>query len=463
MDTCSLGILLEPFGDVMTSPTAPSSEDKALSVSQLNRQARLLLERVLPTCWVEGEISSLSRPASGHVYFTLKDANAQVRCAMFRQYARFAGGPLIEGAHVQIRAQISLFEPRGDYQLIVEAVRAVGQGALLQALEALKRRLNNEGIFANQRPLPYPPRHLGLITSATGAAIRDVLAVIQARWPELPVSLIPVPVQGQQAPEAIIAAIDNANRDGRFDTLLITRGGGSFEDLNCFNDERLVRAYQASQIPILSAVGHEVDNTLADLAADARAPTPSAAAERLVPDRRDIRRRLVQLAHRLLNAQRHGFDTAHQRLDHLALRLRDPRTRLAEQTDRLAQQRYRLMRAMERKRQEARQRFTLAQQRLNQQPPERQVLRQRDALVGLKARLTRALEWHLKASRHRYNALAQQLDAVSPLATLKRGYAVVRDNDDRLVTQAQTVSPGQTLTVSLNEGRLRVDVRRRLR
>lgn len=447
----------------MIPPTAAASKDTALSVSQLNRQARLLLERELPTCWVEGEISSLSRPASGHVYFTLKDAHAQVRCAMFKQSARFAGGPLSEGAHVQVRAQISLFEPRGDYQLIVEAVRAVGQGALLQALEALKTRLNAEGIFANQRSLPCPPRHLGLITSATGAAIRDVLAVIQARWPELPVSLIPVPVQGQQAPDAIIAAIESANRDGRFDALLITRGGGSFEDLNCFNDERLVRAYHASRIPILSAVGHEVDTTLADFAADVRAPTPSAAAERLVPDQRDMRRRLVQLAHRLLNAQRHGFDTAHQRLDHLSLRLRDPRTRLAEQAERLTQLRTRLTRAIMRKKEDARRRLTLALQRLNQQPPERQLIRQVEAVKRLESRLIRALDWQLQTVQRRYHGLVQRIDTVSPLATLKRGYAVVRDDEDRLITQAQHVSPGQTLTVSLDKGRLRVEVKRRLR
>lgn len=444
----------------MTS--AAASDDQALTVSQLNRRARLLLEREIPTCWVEGEISSLSRPASGHVYFTLKDADAQVRCAMFRQHARFAAGPLAEGAHVQLKAQLSLFEPRGDYQLIVEAVRAVGQGALLQALEALKRRLDQEGVFANARPLPYPPRHLGLITSGTGAAIRDVVAVLEARWPGLHVSLIPVPVQGSQAVDAIVRAIANAGRDGRFDVLLITRGGGSFDDLNCFNDERLVRAYHASPVPILSAVGHEVDVTLADFAADARAPTPSAAAERLVPDQRDTRRRLVQLAHRLLNAQRYAFDTARQRLDHLSLRLRDPRQQLQEQSALLSRLEAGLARGWARIQREAHQRLDYLLQRLHQQSPERQWVRQREAVATLDARLQRALVLRLESAQRQWQTLMQRLDTVSPLATLKRGYAVVRDDERHVITRAQQTSPGQPLTIHLDDGRLRVEVKRRL-
>lgn len=484
-----------------TTPTAPGSEpEQALSVSELNRSARLLLERHIPTCWIEGEISSLSRPSSGHAYFTLKDAHAQVRCALFRQQARFVAAPLREGAQVQVRAQISLYEPRGDYQLIVEAVRAVGHGAQLQALEALKQRLSEEGLFNRTRPLPYPPRHLGLITSPTGAAIKDVMAVLAARWPGIQVSLLPVSVQGQQAPEAIVSALQAANRDGRFDTLLLTRGGGSFEDLNVFNDERIARALHASRIPVLSAIGHEIDSTIADLAADAAAPTPSAAAERLTPDQRDTRRRLVQLAHRLLNAQHHILRTARQQIDHLSLRLRDPSEYLRHQRQQLDALTYRLWHAQTARLGEARQKLSLLQARLRH--PQALLDEQRQRLAQLRQRLMHAqrqllarhqqhwqhlherferlrMQLSLTPLRRQFNELAvrllraqqqglarhqqhlaflmQRLDGVSPLQTLKRGYAVVRDGQ-QVITQIEDVHIGQTLDVELSNGVLRVAV-----
>lgn len=492
------------FPSSSSSPTEPgSAPEQALSVSELNRSARLLLERHIPSCWIEGEISSLSRPSSGHAYFTLKDAHAQVRCALFRQHARFIAAPLKEGAQVQVKAQISLYEPRGDYQLIVEAVRAVGHGALLQALEVLRQRLKEEGLFTQARPLPYPPRHLGLITSPTGAAIKDVMAVLAARWPGIHVSLLPVPVQGQQAPEAIVSALQAANRDGRFDALLLTRGGGSFEDLNVFNDERIVRALHASHIPVLSAIGHEIDTTLADLAADAAAPTPSAAAERLTPDQRDTRRRLVQLAHRLLNAQHHVLRTARQRLDHLSLRLRDPSDNVRYQQQRLNALAHRLWHAQTARLNDARQQLAQLTTRLRH--PQALLNEQRQHLVELQRRLIQAQRqwltyqrqrwqqlhnrferqraqlslapWQkrvdelndrlLHAQRHvlaqqrqRLAFLMQRLDSVSPLQTLKRGYAVVRDGQ-RVVTQVDEVTTGQQLDVELDNGTLRVTVEER--
>lgn len=486
--------------------TAPgASPDQALSVSELNRSARRLLEKQLPSCWIEGEISSLSRPSSGHTYFTLKDARAQVRCALFRQQARFVAAPLREGAQIQVRAQISLYEPRGDYQLIVEAARAVGHGALLQALEALRKKLHEEGVFRNARPLPYPPSHLGLITSATGAAIKDVMAVLAARWPELTVSLLPVPVQGQQAPWAIMQALQAANHDGRFDALLITRGGGSFEDLNVFNDEQIVRAVQASRIPVLSAIGHEIDTTLVDLAADASAPTPSAAAERLVPDQRDVRRRLAQLAHRLLNAQHYVLRTARQRLDYLSLRLRDPRERLKhqhEQLDTLSQRLWRAQRAhLDRTAQQLaqcearlrapaalvsahkqtlaaltqglvktqhqrlvqhRQRWQQLHARLSYQRDQLSVQPLRDRLQQLSIRMQRAQQRQLAQESLRLTQLMQRLDGISPLNTLRRGYAVVRSGE-KVITRAHDVFPGQSLNVVLEKGRLNVEVKRRFK
>lgn len=490
---------LPPFSS--TPPAEPgSAPEQALSVSELNRSARQLLERHLPTCWIEGEISSLSRPSSGHAYFTLKDAHAQVRCALFRQHARFVAAPLKEGSQVQVKAQISLYEPRGDYQLIVEAVRAVGHGALLQALEALRQRLQEEGLFAKARALPYPPRHLGLITSPTGAAIKDVMAVLAARWPSIQVSLLPVPVQGQQAPDAIVSALQAANRDGRFDALLLTRGGGSFEDLNVFNDERIARALHASRIPVLSAIGHEIDSTIADVAADAAAPTPSAAAERLVPDQREVRRRLVQLAHRLLNAEHHILRTARQQLDYLTLRLRDPSDYLRHQHQRLEALSHRLWHAQTMQISAACQQLSLLKTRLrhpralleerrqhlmhlNQRLVQAQLrqltlcqqrllniqgrfARQRSQLSlaplqqqvnMLDTQLRRAQQNILAHYQQRLAFLVQRLEGVSPLQTLKRGYAVVR-NGQQVITQIEDVRIGQSLDVELDNGTLRVTV-----
>ena len=491
------------FPPSMPSESMGASPEQALSVSELNRSARLLLERHLPACWIEGEISSLSQPSSGHAYFTLKDAHAQVRCALFRQQARFVTAPLREGALVQVRAQISLYEPRGDYQLIIEAVRAVGHGAILQALEALRQRLHEEGLFNNARPLPYPPRHLGLITSPTGAAIKDVIAVLSTRWPGIQVSLLPVPVQGQQAAEAIVNAIHAASQDGRFDALLLTRGGGSFEDLHVFNDERIARALHASRIPVLSAIGHEIDTTLADFAADAAAPTPSAAAERLTPDQRDVRRRLVQLAHRLLNAQHHLRRTARQQLDHLALRLRNPSEAVRQQRQQLETLRHRLWQAQTTHLNSVRQQLSLLSTRLRHPRTlldeqhqrlmhlhQRLVQAQRQCiayqhqrwehlherferqriqlsliplqrqLTNLSTRLQRVQQQQLAAYQQRLSFLAQRLDGISPLQTLKRGYAVIR-RDQHIITHAKEVDIGQSLDVELSDGTLRITVDQR--
>ncbi|MDI5986413.1 exodeoxyribonuclease VII large subunit, partial [Halomonas sp. M4R5S39] len=304
-----------------------------LSVSEVNRRARQTLERDFGELWVEGELSGVSRPGSGHVYFTLKDERAQLRCALFRNRARFVAAPMRDGDLVKVRGRLSIFEPRGDYQLIVEAVQAAGVGELLAAFERLKTRLAAEGVFANARPLPYPPRHLLVLSSPTGAAIRDVLAVLAARWPLAKVTLIPVPVQGREAAPALISALGLLNRQSALDpgrdAILITRGGGSLEDLWAFNDEHLARAIFHSRLPVMSAVGHEVDVTLADFAADVRAPTPSAAAEQLVPDRRELAARLVALAGRLERAQLGRLEREAQRLDHLRARLRHPREALA--------------------------------------------------------------------------------------------------------------------------------------
>ncbi|MFN2332565.1 MAG: exodeoxyribonuclease VII large subunit, partial [Halomonas sp.] len=327
-----------------------SSVPDALSVSEVNQRARQTLERDVGELWVEGELSGVSQPSSGHIYFTLKDDRAQLRCALFRVRARFVAAPMRDGDRVRVRGRLSIFEPRGDYQLIAEAVQAAGAGELLAAFERLKTTLAAEGIFANARPLSCPPRHLLVLTSPTGAAIRDVLAVLAARWPLAHITLIPVPVQGREAAPALIAALGLLNRqsalDPHRDAILITRGGGSLEDLWAFNDEHLARAIFHSRLPVMSAVGHEVDVTLADFAADARAPTPSAAAEQLVPDQRELIRRLAALELRLGRAAAARLEREAQRLDHLRARLRHPGEVLVRRREALVLLQGRLERAL---------------------------------------------------------------------------------------------------------------------
>ena len=283
---------------------APTGE--VLTPSQLNTLARDLLEGAFPLVWVEGELGNLSRPSSGHLYFTLKDARAQVRCAMFKSRSGWLKFAPREGLRVLARGRLTLYEARGDYQLVLDHMEEAGEGALRRAFEELKARLSAEGLFdaGRKRALPAYVRRLGVITSPSGAAVRDVLSVLARRFPLLEVEILPVPVQGAAAAAQITALLRRAAASGRFDVLLLTRGGGSLEDLWAFNDEQLARAIAASGVPVVSAVGHETDFSLADFAADLRAPTPSAAAELLVPSREDLVRRLRNLEARLAGLQR---------------------------------------------------------------------------------------------------------------------------------------------------------------
>ncbi|MCP1315416.1 exodeoxyribonuclease VII large subunit [Halomonas sp. 707D7] len=438
---------------------------QALSVSDLNKHARQALERDLGEVWVEGELSNVSKPASGHIYFTLKDDRAQVRCALFRQRARFVAAPLRDGDQVKLRGRVSLFEPRGDYQLIAEAVQAAGLGELLAAFERLKAQLEAEGVFANARPLPYPPRKLLILSSATGAAIRDVLAVLKARWPLADVTLIPVPVQGAEAAPAMIAALGLLNRQARLDpardAILITRGGGSLEDLWAFNNEHLARAIFHSRLPVMSAVGHEVDTTLADYAADLRAPTPSAAAERLVPDGQALAQALARHEARLARAMQARLERDSQRLDGLRARLRHPGERLAQQrhhVDALAQ---RLHRAARLALAQQQQRVTQLARRMESQDMARLHQGEQTRLTQLSRRLEGAMTRGLHDHRARLNSAARELNAVSPLAVLGRGYAIAQDEAGQVVRRAKDVTPGQALSLRLGEGRLSVEVKRR--
>ncbi|MEQ5800933.1 exodeoxyribonuclease VII large subunit [Halomonas sp. H10-9-1] len=443
----------------------PLPDTPPLSVSELNRSARLLLEGRFGEVWVEGELSGVSRPSSGHVYFTLKDDQAQLRGALFRSRARFVGAPMRDGDRVKVRGRLSIFEPRGDYQLIAEAVQAAGVGELLAAFERLKARLADEGVFANARPLPCPPRHLLVITSPSGAAIRDVLAVLAARWPMVNVTLIPVAVQGREAVPTMISALGLLNRqsslDPSRDAILITRGGGSLEDLWAFNDEHLARAIFHSRLPVMSAVGHEVDMTLADFAADVRSPTPSAAAERLVPDGRELAQRLEALEARLRRAVQARLDAEGQHLDHLRARLRHPGDGLERQRQALAQLSGRLARSIQARLAEAQRRQAQLARRLAAHPPGRQLALADRRLAAASQRLTTAAPRELARHRERLAGVVRELQAVSPLAVLGRGYAILQDAQGYVVRRADDTAPGDRLAARLGDGRLVLQVLRR--
>jgi exodeoxyribonuclease VII large subunit len=388
-----------------------------LSPSQLNTLARGLLEDAFPLVWVEGELSGVARPSSGHLYFCLKDARAQVRCAMFRPKSTWLKFAPREGLKVLARGRLTLYEARGEYQLVLDHMEEAGEGALRRAFEELKARLLAEGLFdeARKRPLPAYVRRLAVLTSPTGAAVRDVLSVLGRRFALLDVEVLPVQVPGATAAAQITAMLPRAAASGRYDVILLARGGGSLEDLWAFNDELLARAIAASAVPVVSAIGHETDFSLSDFAADLRAPTPSAAAELLVPHADDLRRRLRALSQRVQATRIQRLRQAAQRADRAALRLQAlrPQARLK----------------------------LLAQ-------------RQAEALRRLRAAWQRRQE--REASRLR--ELARSLSTISPLATVARGYSILQREDGRVVRAVGDVAAGERVEARVSDGQLKLQV-----
>jgi|TARA_R110001592_G_scaffold89851_3_gene264077 exodeoxyribonuclease VII large subunit len=446
-----------------SGPATPHLQDtrpRALSVSELNHQARHLLESSFMQVWVEGELSGFSRPSSGHWYFSLKDRKCQVRCAMFRGMNQRIRTPPKEGDQVRIRGKVTLYENRGDFQIIVEHVEPAGLGALQQAFEELKRKLLAEGLFeqASKKPLPSLPRHIGVVTSPTGAAIHDILTVLARRCPAIPVTLYPTAVQGKAATADIVRAIEAAQNHGVADVLIIGRGGGSLEDLWCFNEEAVARAIAACRLPTVSAVGHEVDVTIADFVADLRAPTPSAAAEKISPDQSDWLKQLRDREFRLSNAMGLALKRLGTQLGHLSARLRDPRRELLEKAQRMDELELRLRKAI-------RQRLTTVgvrndhlRQRLVMQSPHRQLSDSQDALRRVSERLVSVMQQDLKQRRDNLEHAAQTLNVVSPLATLGRGYSIVRDNNGNIIRDATNVNPGDTISAHVARGEMTAKV-----
>jgi exodeoxyribonuclease VII large subunit len=447
----------------MHSPDLPTTPPRnVLTPSTLNRLVRGLLEDALPLVWIEGELCNVSRPASGHLYFTLKDAGAQVRAAMFKPKSGWLRFRPADGMHVLVRARVGLYEPRGEFQLVAEHMELAGEGALRRQFEQLKARLDAEGLFeaSRKRPLPRYARRIGVITSATGAAIRDVLSVLRRRWPLVEVDVLPVPVQGREAPPAIVAMLRKASAAARHDVLLLTRGGGSLEDLMAFNDEAVARAVHASAIPVVSAVGHEIDFSIADFAADLRAATPSAAAELLVPDAQALHRHLEQALQRLRLLQSRRLQSQTQRVDHLLARLQAqrPQARLARDRERLASLQRRLHAALhERLRMHAHRLDRLHARLLAQHPRQRLLLLQR-RLAERERSLRQCMHHRIERAHLTLRQSARALQAVSPLATLERGYAIVFDRDGHVVRDARQAPPGTPLRARLAEGELSLRV-----
>lgn len=430
-------------------------EREVLTVSQLNRRAKQLLETHLPLLWVEGELSNVSLPSSGHWYFTLKDEQAQVRCAMFRNRNMLVRFKPQQGQQVIIRARVSLYEGRGDYQIIAEHMEEAGAGALQRAFDELKTKLAQEGLFDAQhkKPLPTLPRHIGVITSPTGAAIHDILQVLERRFPSIPVTVIPVAVQGKEAASQISRAIALANRINLFDVLILGRGGGSLEDLWPFNEELVARAIYASDLPIVSAVGHEVDVSIADFVADLRAPTPSAAAELVTPDGDEWLERFIGYEVLLEESIQRNLQHLKQQLHWLRARLRHPRQRLEHQAQRLDHLELRLKNLIGNQLTGYRHRLAQLEIRHQTYHPGMNLQRLADTLNNLHARLINAQAQRLKQKTLALNEAARMLNTLSPLNTLERGYALVTQGDtNTLVTTSHQLHSGDTIHIKVTHG-----------
>jgi exodeoxyribonuclease VII large subunit len=432
------------------------TNENIYTVSRLNAEVRLLLENEMGIVWLVGEISNFSAPVSGHWYLSLKDSRAQVKCAMFKGNNRFVTFKPKNGQQVLVKARLSLYEPRGDYQVIIESMQPEGDGRLQQEFEKLKMQLAAEGLFAqsNKRPLPENPQCVGVITSKTGAALFDILDVLKRRDPSLPVIIYPTLVQGEQAAIQIAQAIGRANARQECDVLIVGRGGGSLEDLWCFNHEIVARTIAASQIPIISAVGHEIDVTITDFVADVRAPTPSAAAELVSRDNSNKRQAFASYQHKLQSAMRYYTSQQAHHLRALvhALEKQHPTYRLQRQSQQLDDTEMRLQRAIQRYISTQREHIGQQYHQLQLHSPVQTLAKQQHRLAKSEQRLLDVMEKKLLRTAHRLTLAAEKLDAVSPLATLKRGYSITRDSSGKVIHRARDLKTGDQLITRVADG-----------
>ncbi len=441
----------------MTLKNNSFSPTSRYTVSELNRTTKDLLLRYFSTIQVEGEISNLSTPSSGHIYFSLKDKKAQIRCAMFKSQRRRLDFKPENGQQLIISAQVSLYEARGDYQLIVDKMQLDGEGDLQKVFDQLKTKLLNEGLFAAEKKqaLPTIPEHIGVITSPTGAAVHDILTVLKRRFPSIPVMVYPTAVQGERAKFEIVKAIEMANLQKKVDLIILARGGGSLEDLWAFNEESVARAIVKSDIPIIAGIGHEVDFTIADFVADLRAPTPSAAAENAVPTQQAWLEQFQSIDMQLRQLIQRFLGQAQQSTNWLTKRLQQqhPGQQLQRHAQTLDHQELRLTRAIQHKINQQKTQIEKQSNLLKQYNPANKIPQYQQQLHYLHNRLNATIQRTLESSNSNYRALVHTLNAVSPLATLERGYAIVSAVDSStVITSSQQLSINDSIKTRLKQG-----------
>ena len=430
--------------------------DNIYSVSQLNQSVRLMLENQLGAVWLTGEISNFSQPVSGHWYLSLKDENAQVRCAMFRMKNLRVSFRPTNGMQVLVRANVSLYEPRGDYQLIIESMHLAGEGLLMQQFEALKLKLAAEGLFAQhlKKNLPHFSKAVGIITSKTGAALQDILHILQRRDPSLKIIIYPTAVQGKDAATEIAQMIELANQRQEVDVLIVGRGGGSLEDLWCFNEEMVARAIFHSHLPVISAVGHETDVTIADFVADVRAPTPSAAAELVSRNQTELLQQLQYRRQRLEIALDRLFAEKRQKLKHLSLRLHNqhPQAQLRIQQQLITQLSHRLQQSLRHRWQKKAENLTALSMRLYKNPLPLRLQQYEQQLTQLKVRLNSHMNLTLSLQQKQLAHLCGKLDSLSPLKVLARGYSITQNQQNFTIRSMKDVNVGEQIKTRLPDG-----------
>ena len=439
--------------------------DNIYSVSQLNQSVRLMLENQLGAVWLTGEISNFSQPVSGHWYLSLKDENAQVRCAMFRMKNMRVSFRPTNGMQVLVRANVSLYEPRGDYQLIIESMHLAGEGLLMQQFEALKLKLAAEGLFAQhlKKNLPHFSKAVGIITSKTGAALQDILHILQRRDPSLKIIIYPTAVQGKDAATDIVQMIELANQRQEVDVLIVGRGGGSLEDLWCFNEEMVARAIFHSHLPVISAVGHETDVTIADFVADVRAPTPSAAAELVSRNQTELLQQLQYRRQRLEIALDRLFAEKQQKLRHLSLRLHNqhPQAQLRIQQQLITQLSHRLQQSLHHRWQKKAENLTALSMRLYKNPLPLRLQQYEQQLTQLKVRLNSHMNLTLSLQQKQLAHLCGKLDSLSPLKVLARGYSITQNQQNLTIRSLKDVNVGEHIKTRLTDGNIISQVIRR--
>jgi exodeoxyribonuclease VII large subunit len=443
--------------------TDSGSTRQILTVSELTSMVRTSIESGFPELWVEGEISNLRMPGSGHVYCTLKDVSSQIRAVLFRSSARLVRFALQEGMQVIVRGRLTVYEPRGEYQIVLEAVEPKGVGALQLAFEQLKERLAGEGLFdqSRKKPLPMFPRTVGIVTSLTGAAIRDILTVFRRRWPPLHIIIAPVQVQGEGAGDQIAEALASLNTQGVAEVIIVGRGGGSMEDLWCFNEEVVARAIASSRVPVISAVGHEIDVTLADFAADFRAPTPSAAAETVVPILADVVEQLRNLTVRAGRAMGRHCLLEHRRLDAMMRGVAQVRFRIQEESQRTDELTDRLQSMVRLRLEAAREHVREGQRELAGLNPLLLVKRGLAMMPQFMKRLQRQMAVLGERRRRQIETMVAQLHNLSPLAILGRGYSILSNaRDGSILRRSRDVQVGEEIMARLSEGQLNCTVKR---